>query len=175
MFERLRAAVNAALDAAMPPPDWHDLKAQMHRAAVEGRAAVAKMREDVAKTEREIAVEQRHLEDARRRGRLAAEIEDEETVEVAQRFATKHAERFAVLEQKLSAQQAELALADREVEEMVGQLKELERRGGVGELSVSPEAIPDLDGARLGEALDQAAREAAADIQLRELKKRMGK
>ncbi len=175
MFERLRVAVNAALDAAMPPPDWHDLQAQMHRAAVEGRAAIAKMREDVAETEREIAVEQRHLEDARRRGRLAAEIEDEETVEVAQRFATKHAERFAVLEQRLSAQQAELALADREVEEMVGQLKELERRGVVGAPSIPPEAIPDLEGARLGEELDQAAREAAADIQLRELKKRMGK
>lgn len=178
MFERLRDAVNAALDAATPPPDWRDLRGQMHRAAVEGRAALAKMRDDLSVTEEELAVERRRFDDARRRGRLAGDIEDLETVEVAGRFEAKHEERVAVLEQKVAAQQAELALAERDIEDMVEQLKEVERRGrgpATDPAGTVAADLPDAGGARLREDIDRAAREADADARLRELKKRMGK
>lgn len=176
MFERLRDAVNAALDAATPPPDWRDLRGQMHRAAVEGRAAVAKMREDLAGTEQELTLERRQRDDARRRGRLAADIADQETVDVARRFETKHEERVTVLEQKLAAQRAEMALAEREVSDMVEQLKEMERRGLARDPAGAAAAdLPDAAEGRLREHIDRAAREADADAQLRELKKRMGK
>lgn len=176
MFERLRAAVNAALDAAMPPPDWRDLRGQMHRAAVEGRAALTKMRDDLQQAERALTAERQQLDDARRRGRLAEGIDDQETAEVAHRFVTKHEERVGVLEQKVEAQRAELGLAEREVEEMVAQWKELERRGSATEPGARPESVlPDLDGERLRDSLDRTAREADADERLRELKKRMGK
>ena len=176
MFERLRDAVNAALDAATPPPDWRDLRGQMHSAAVEGRAALAKMRDDLSVTEEELTVERRQLDDARRRERLAADIDDQETVEVARRFETKHEERVAVLEQKLAAQHAELALAERDVEDMVHQLKEVERRGlATDPVGTATAELPDAGETRLREDIDRQAREADADARLRELKKRMGK
>jgi hypothetical protein len=177
VFERLRAAVNAALDAAMPPSDWRDLAGQMRRAAVEGRAALMKLRDLLAATERELTIERRHLADAERRGSQARAIGDGETAEVAGRFAAKHGERVGVLEQKLAAQGAELALAERDVQEMVNQLKEMERRGGMPHADAGP-ATPVLDqddAATLGADLDRAARETAAEERLRELKKRMGK
>jgi hypothetical protein len=176
VFERLRAAVNAALDAAMPPPDWRDLVGQMRRAAVEGRAAILKLEEALRATQQALAREEQQLADARRRGGLADDIGDRETVEVAGRFTAKHAERVAVLEQKLAAQRAELALAERDVGEMVAQLKELELRGGVPRdgARVMPDPLGP-DDAMLGAELDRAAKDAAADERLRELKKRMGR
>src|SRR5512134_1337787 len=98
----------------------------MRRAAVEGRAALMKLREALAATERELVVERKHLEDAQRRGVLAEGIGDGETVEIAGRFAARHGERVVVLEQKLVAQRAELDLAERDVQEMVDQLKQME-------------------------------------------------
>jgi len=129
VFERLRAAVNAALDAATPPPDWRDLRNALHRAAVEGRATLLQLRDALAKSERELASERRQLEDARRRGTLAVEVGDAETVAVAERFTARHGERVTMLEQKLSAQQAELALTQRDVDEVVQRLRDLELRG----------------------------------------------
>lgn len=150
-----------------------DLVARMRAAAVEGRAAVAKMREDLAKVERELAVERTHLADAIRRGRLANDIADAETVAVADRFATRHREHVTLLERKVETQRAELLLAEREVEEMVAQLKDAELRGGV---RPPPAASAPSDAEEtLRRTVDQAAREAAAEAQLRELKKRMGK
>ncbi len=175
MFERLRAAVNAALDAAMPPPDWRDLQGKLRQAAVEGRSAALKLTDALAAAERELTRERQLLDDARRRGAQAERIGDQETVAVAERFTARHAERVAVLEQKVAAQQAELALVERDVAELVGQLKELERRGGVQEVP-STGAVPGVDDdAALGAAMDRAAREADAAARLEELKKRMGR
>jgi hypothetical protein len=149
----------------------------MRRAAVDGRAALMKLRGALAATDRELVIERKHLDDARRRGTLAQGIGDGETVEIAGRFAARHAERVAVLEQKLVAQRAELELAERDVEEMVAQLKDMELRGGVAPAGAGP-ADPTLDpdeGQALGSEMDRAARESAAEERLRELKKRMGK
>jgi hypothetical protein len=148
----------------------------MRRAAVEGRAALMKLREALAATERELVIERKHLDDAQRRGALAQGIGDDETVEVAGRFATRHGQRVAVLEQKLVAQRAELELAERDVQEMVDQLKQMELRGGTAPPGAPPAAGLDADERQgLDAEMDQAARESAAEERLRELKKRMGK
>lgn len=175
MFERLRAAVNAALDAATPPPDWRDLRGQLHRAAVEGRAAVMQLKDALAKTERELLLERRHLDDARRRGSLASDVGDEETSAVANRFVTRHSERVSVLEQKLEAQRAELALLERDVTEIVEKLRDVERRQGVPDHGSRVQPPLDTDGGALEAELDRSAREADADARLRELKNRMGR
>lgn len=176
MFDGLRAALRAALDSAGQPPNWRDLRAELHAAAVQGRAAVAKMRDDLTRTEHEVTIERHHLDDARRRGKLAAEIDDQETVEVAERFVGRHGERLAVLERKLEVQRAELQLAERDVAEMVAQLKEVDLRAGVRPPRGASEAgaAADDDEA-LGGTMDQRAREAEAEARLRDLKKRMGR
>jgi hypothetical protein len=182
VFERLRAAIDAALAAATPPADLRQLTGQMRQAVVELKAGIAKMRDDLATSERQVEAERRSRDDAERRGRLAEAIKDQETVEVAQRFTAKHAERVTMLEQKIQAQRAELGLAERELEEMTTRLKaaatstgsanrawrDIETAGGT-----RPET--DLADELLKGQMDRQARESAAEAQLRELKKKMGK
>jgi hypothetical protein len=175
VFERLRQAVNAALDAATPPPDWRDLRDQLHRAAVEGRAALMQLRDALHRTERELAAERAQLEAAQRRGTMAADIGDTETAEVAQRFTARHAERVAMLEQKLGAQQTELALLERDVDEVVAKLRDLQLRAGVPPEGSRVQPPPDVDDSALGAQIDRSAREADAEARLRELKNRMGR
>ena len=91
MFERLRAAISAALEAATPPPNLRDLVGQMRQAVVELRASIAGMRQALEATGQQLAAERRSRAEAERRGRLAAEIKDQETVGVAERFVGRHA------------------------------------------------------------------------------------
>jgi uncharacterized membrane protein len=93
---------------------------------------------------------------------------------VAGQFEQRHLARVEVLERKLAAQESELALAEREVEEMTAQLRSM--AAGVGPTAApAPEldAEPDLDA--LERAAQRAARESAAERQLEELKRRMGR
>jgi len=188
MFDRLRAALHAALDAATPPGDLRDLTRQMREALIEGKAAVRELREGLARTERELTAERHQLADAERRGRLADEIQDGETVRVAERFAAKHRERAEVLERKLAAQRDEVGLAEREVADMQVQLARAERDRPVNAAERSAERAwrdieraggvrpdTDLQGDLLKQDLDRAARDAAAEAQLRELKQRLKK
>lgn len=188
MFERLRDALRAALDAATPPGDLRDLMRQMREAVVEAKVAVQEMRLVLSRAEAEVTVERQRLVDAERRGRLAGEIQDGETVAVAERFAAKHRERVVVLERKVQAQKDELALAERELGEMQGQLKAAERDRPATEAGRSTEqAWKDLQAAgglrpdvdlefdALKTDMDKKARETAAEQQLRELKQRMKK
>src|SRR2546422_1931214 len=99
----------------------------MREAVVEAKLAVEDTRAALARAERDLADERRRLADAERRGRLAAEIQDGETVEVAQRFAAKHHERVGVLEHKRAALAEERALYERELAEMQAQLVRAER------------------------------------------------
>ena len=160
----------------------------MREAVVEAKVAVQEMREALRRTEGELTLERQRLADAERRGRLATEIQDQETVAVAERFAAKHRERVAVLEHKLAAQREELGLADRDLVEMQGQLRSAEKDRPAMEAERSTERawrdVQSAGGARPGMDLqdellkaemDRAAREAAAQQQLEALKKRMRK
>src|SRR6266478_1602970 len=99
----------------------------MREAVVDAKVAVAEVQEAIARTDREVSAERQRLADAERRGRLAGEIQDQETVSVADRFAAKHRERLGVLERKLANQREELALAQRELDDMQAQLKTADR------------------------------------------------
>jgi hypothetical protein len=188
MFERLRAALNAALDAATPEQDTRELVAQMREAVIDARVSIEKMREGVEQTQHRLDQERVRLDDAQRRERLAAGIDDQETVGVAQRFVEKHQQRVVVLEEKLEAQQNELALAEREYAEMKAQLKDAHRDRVANDASRHVESAwrnveaaggarpeTDVEDSLLKSRLDRSAREAAADDQLAELKRRMGK
>jgi hypothetical protein len=188
VFKRLRDALERALEAATPPPDLREMTARMREAVVEQKAAVRAMQEALGEAETALAAERAQLETAERRRGLAAGIEDQETVAVAERFIARHRERVAVLEQKVAVQREELALAERDLAEMSAQLAEAVRRqpaeaadrsreaawGSVGAAGgARPET--DVEGELLRSRLERSAREAEADAKLEELKKRMGR
>lgn len=185
MFERWRDAFQAALDAA-GPGDVREAAARMREAVIEAKVGVREIRDAVARTDAELAAERQRLADTERRGRLAGEIQDKETADIADRFAGKYRERVAVLERKAAAQRDELALAERELSEMQGQLEQAVkgRTGATGSTEQAWRDIEAAGGARPGTDLkdellrsdiDRTQREADAQRQLEELKKRMRK
>jgi len=186
VFEGLRARIEQFLAQHTAPGDPRASAAQLHQAVIEAKVAVSQMKDALIATERELVMERKQLEDAERRGRLAAAIPDPETVTLAERYALKHHERLQMLERKVVVQRDELMLAEREVSEMTGQLRSA--RQGVGNADASSSAawreLESAGGARPGtdvndellrSNLDRAAHEAAADAQLEHLKRKMGK
>ncbi|MFQ5550118.1 MAG: hypothetical protein ACE5FJ_02645 [Gemmatimonadales bacterium] len=169
MFEDIRAAFNAALDRALG--DASESASLMREAVIEAKTSVQMMREGIERTESKLASQRKHYEDAARRGGMAEDIGDTETAEIARKFAAKHAAKVAVLERKLAAQREELEIAEREVAEMTDKLKAAQDgRLDLGSIASRPEPT---DG--LGAQIDQGVREDAAEAQLQELKKKMGK
>lgn len=189
MFEGLKARLESLLADHTPPGDPRHRAALLHSAVVEAKVAVSAMRDALAITERALTSERKQLEDAERRGRLAAQIPDPETAQVAEQFATRHRERIAVLEKKLVAQQEELALTQRDVDQMTQELRQsrtganptggttanqqaawrdLENAGGV-----HPDT--DLEGELLKSDLNRKQLESAVQAQLDHLKKKLGK
>ena len=121
------------------------------------------------RTEHALRDERRHLADAERRNGLADGIGDAETARVAREFIARHGERIAVLERKYESQQAERALLQRDVDDLVRRLK----ASGLG-VDPPPAMTPDPDG-RLAQELDRGRKEAEAEARLAELKRRMGR
>jgi hypothetical protein len=182
MFEQLKQRMRDVLDRASTPGDPRAMVSLMREAVVEAKMAVREMREQLEATRRRLKIERDELDTVRRRGRLAAQIEDAQTMQVAADYERRHGERVSVLERKLAAQEAELMLAEREVEEMTRELKA--RAAGitgsgaaaeVGEGSPFPPDDPLDDDAGLRGDIDRAARETRAAEMLAELKRRMGK
>lgn len=154
--------------------------AQLHEAMVDTKVGIGTMREALQATERELGAERKNLEDAERRGKLAASIADRETAEIAERFGTKHRERIALLERKLPVQRDELAMAERQLEEM-GQAYRSARMG-VARGPAAPVAGLEGDDTELLRDLDSLktktnrdATQAAIQAQLAHLKSKLGK
>lgn len=144
------------------------------------RVSVDEMRDAVASTRRRLQQELTELETVRRRKALAEGINDAETVTIATRFEAQHTEKIAALQKKLEGAEAELAIAEREVTEMVDQLKAATAGVGSGLRSDAPPPVGD-DTSVLERELDavgrqqrRAALDAEADARLAELKRKMG-
>lgn len=176
MFESFRTRLDRLFAEQAGRPDARAYAAGLHDAVVEARAAVSAMRDALTRSERELEAERRQLEDAERRGRLAAEIPDAETVAVAERFAARHRERVGVLERKLAVQRDELAMAEREVAEMTAQLREA-KQGRVPGAAPRASADPSLDAESdlMAARAERALHEAAVEAQLAHLKKKLGR
>jgi hypothetical protein len=180
VFEGLKAR----LDRLFREHSSADPRAQaaaLREAVLEARVGLRSMREALAATERELAGERKQLEDADRRGRLARDLPDPETVSVAERFALRHRERVQVLERKLQVQRDELALAEREVEEMTTQFRSAAAGTGGGasidaawrDLESAGASRPLSDDDRFAADADQRRRDQAVEEQLAYLKRKM--
>ena len=183
MFDEVRQAFRELLHGNVSPEGRRELISVMKDTLVQARLAMDDLREGVEATRKRVTREQLELETIRRRKGLAQGVGDAETVVVAERFETQHAERLAVLEQKLAAQEGELALVERDVAEMKEQLKAALAGVGSGMRTETVTADP-LDEGRseveqqlndLKRAERRASADATADAALAELKKRMGR
>ncbi len=159
--------------------DPRAVAAALREALVEARAAIASLRDALTVSERELAAEQKQLGDAERRGRLAASLPDPETVAVAERFAARHRERVTLLERKLVVQRDELAMAEREVQEMTAQLRSGTAsadsiRAAWRDLEAAGASVP-TDDERLAHEADRRRRDQAVEEQLEYLKRKLGK
>ena len=179
MFENLRRSLRDLLDAHPGSGDAPSL-AQMRETLVQARVGLADMRQGIEGTRLSLTAKQRELETVRRRKGQAAAIGDTETVSVAERYEGELASRIEVLTRKLAAQEDEVALGEREVNEMTAEL-----RKAIGGVPPVPGSAPDPLASAESAALDElssiersrarAARDAHADERLAELKRRMGK
>jgi hypothetical protein len=183
MFE----SIKARLEKLFRDHSRSDPRAYMkglREALLEAKVGVGAMRNALIVTERELQIERRQLADAERRGRLAADLPDAETALLAERFAIRHRERVGVLERKLTVQRDELALAEREVEEMLGQYRAGRRGTGSDAIEAAWRDLeaaggdrPDLapEDERLRAESDRELKEKAVEAQLAFLKKKFGK
>jgi hypothetical protein len=191
MFDSFRQSLRELMDRATPPEERRAGLARMKQTLVTARMGLDDLRSGLAVTRQRLAKEQQELETMRRRKTLAAGIDDAETVALAEKYETHHAERAEILQRKLDAQEAELAAAERDVAEMTTELRNAmagipgaASRGAAIDAEAAAEveeAVGDRSGNvaseidALGRASARSAREADAEARLAELKRRMGK
>jgi rubrerythrin len=166
-FDGFRRSFDDLLSRATKPEERRTAAARMRETLVQAKVGLGEMRDALNVARERLGAEERELETVRRRKQLAENIKDQETVDVATRYEQMHAERVEVLRQKVSAQTAELALAERDVASMSAEL-----RAAIGGGEMPPGAAIDEQGAESA-ASRRAAREADATRRLEELKKRM--
>jgi hypothetical protein len=190
MFDSFRQSLNDLMDRATPPEERRAVLARMKQTLIQAKMGLDELRTGPVQTRQRLDVELRELETMRRRKAAAQGIDDAETVALAEKYEGIHAERADVLRKKLDAQEAELQMAERDVAEMTAELK-LAVAGGTmpgGAAAADAAAARDeadaiLDtGANVASEIDalgragaRSARQAEAERQLAELKRRMGK
>jgi hypothetical protein len=155
--------------------------AGMREALIEAKVGLTRMGEALVASEEELAAERKHLEDAERRGRMAAAVPDLETVTVAERFAARHRERIEVLVRRIAVQRDELVLAQREIEEMAAEVRQAGAGGAADsiqaawrDLEAAGAVRPD-DGALANAEAERRRLDEAIEAQLAYLKRKLGK
>jgi vacuolar-type H+-ATPase subunit I/STV1 len=187
MFDQLRDVMRGFSDRSSPD-DRRRAAHSMKEALVHAKMGVQDLRGAVATTERRVTEEREELATVERRLGLAQQINDQETVTIAERFRAQHAEKLAVLETKLMSQQQELNLAERELEEMAGQLRRAMSGLPIDSSNIERDAMREVESSINGDAgsgtlddemraprMTRAEKEAAAEDRLADLKRRMGK
>jgi hypothetical protein len=185
VFDGLRHTFDELLQRATKPEERRAVAARMKETLVQARVGLDDLRQGLEKAKLRLAAEAKELETVQRRRQLAEGIKDQETVEIAAKYEAAHQEKVNVLRQKVSVQESELALAERDVESMATELKAVVSGTSAGPTQhVIDDADLGLDqkSAELGDEIDSLRRqrahmdrEADAARRLDELKKKMGK
>lgn len=184
VFEGFRRSFDDLLTRATRPEERRVVASRMRETLVQAKAGLNDLRDGLAKARQRLEAEVRELETVRRRKSLAEGIGDRQTVDIAAKYEQMHVERVEILRQKVTAQEAELALAERDVGEMSAELKAV--LAGIdpraADAAIASPDVTEPDGANLrdeidslGRAHERAEREADAARRLDELKRRMGK
>lgn len=184
VFDGFRRSFDELLSRATRPEERHLIASRMRDTLVQAKAGLNDLRDELGKARQRLAIEERELETVRRRKTLAEGIGDRETVGIATKYEQMHTERVTILRQRVSTQEAEVALAERDVGEMSSELKAVlagtDSRTPDAAIDSPDDAGSDPAGLReeinsLGRARAREEREAEAARRLDELKRRMGK
>jgi hypothetical protein len=184
VFDGFRRSFDELLSRATRPEERRLVASRMKDTLVQARMGLDDLRDGLEKTRQRLVAEEKELETVRRRKTLAEGIQDQQTVDIALKYEQMHVERVEVLRQKVTAQEAELVLAERDVAQMSAELKAVlagtDPRGAAPALDTSDDSDADTGKLRdeidtLGRARASAEREADAARRLDELKRRMGK
>jgi hypothetical protein len=192
VFDGFRRSFDELLSRATRPEDRRVAAAGMRDTLVQAKVGLDDLRDALARARAHLGVEERELETVRRRKGLAEGIGDQQTVDIAARYEQMHVERADVLRKKVAAQEAEVALGERDVASMTAELKavmsgvdprvagahaaaEMNQPSGAApnDVSAGDGVAGEIDA--LGRAAARAEREADAERRLDELKRRMGK
>jgi len=183
VFDNLRRSFDELISRATKPEERRPIAARMKDTLIQARLGLDDMRSALDRARKQLTLEERELQTIRRRKQLAEGISDKETVDLAVKYEQMHAERVEVMRRKVEAQEAELALAEREVGSMSAELRQVIT--GAPMPNVPPPTDADLGLAEdptlrdeidsLGRARARQDRDAEADRRLEELKRRMGK
>lgn len=172
------------MNRANPPDDRREIARRMRETLVQAKVGLAEVSESLAKARTRLIHEERELETVRRRRQLALDINDSETVDLANKYEATHAERVELLRKKIAVQEDEVRLAETDVESMTAELRAAAFGSGPygpqPPMTVAPDG--EDDGAPLASEIDalgraraRADRAADAELRLEELKRRMGK
>ncbi|HKJ01845.1 MAG TPA: hypothetical protein VJ997_05300 [Longimicrobiales bacterium] len=180
MFENLRNAFreamenfNKELDRDQVPGAVDRLLAGMRDEVADAKLRIRELEDQIRRADAEAAREKNEAATARRRGKLAAGIDDKETVQLAEQYAVRHEEHQRILEQKSAALRQELEIRQKEVEEMLAKVKDAQskrdalaatsgRSGARESLNAADDLFSELD--RMAEAIgDEDARAKAAE------------
>lgn len=183
MFEELRDSFRDLLAGRVAPEERRAMMHAMRETLVRARLGVEDLQQGVSATRVRLNEQRKELETVQRRKRLASEINDAETVAIAEKYERQLTEKVDILEKKLAVQEAEVMMVEQEVTAMTADLKAA--RAGAGSVPSSTsarDADPLDDDAGLSSELDGLARaqrrnahESDAEARLAELKRRMGK
>lgn len=131
MFESLREAFREAVDnfrTELNRDDVPEAADRLLRAmgdeVVRARTVLKKLESDLERVREEAKREEADARTCLRREEMARRIEDDETADVARRYAARHVRRKDLLDEKASILSRELEDRRREVEEMLERLKE---------------------------------------------------
>lgn len=173
-LDELRARLDSLLASQGLSNDRRAEASGLHAALVEFKVVVGTHRETLVKVERELAEECVQEADAERRGRLAADIGDAETVRIATEYTARHRERVLLLTRKVEVVRDELAYAEREYEALAARYQAA--RQGLGTSGAPPSTDPaDRELDALKAKSDREANQQAVQAQLEMLKKKLGK
>lgn len=189
VFDGFRRSFDELLNRATRPEERRIVASRMKDTLVQARMGLNDLRDGLEKARERLAAEERELDTVRRRKTLAEGINDQQTVDIAAKYEQMHAERVDVIRQRVAAQEAELALAERDVAAMSAELKAvLAGTDSRGASSPALDTADELDtdanaeNAALRDEIDSLGRtrareerEADASRRLDELKRRMGK
>jgi hypothetical protein len=196
VFESLRKSLDDLLSRSTPPEERRQIVSRMRDTLVQAKVGLQDLRDALAQSRKRLETERRELDTVQRRKRLAEQIGDTETVRLAVQYEQLHSERVQVLTRKLEAQESELALAERDVTQMMAELRAAasgvplggERSHAAAMNAAMEEIESDLSGSSggkaeslrqeidgLSRARSRADHEADAARKLEELKRRMGK